>query len=119
MFLKTLKRIVSGVIISAMISGLAVTAGAEENTELPDVIDMSKWQYEESSDVYWQVGISYCSSPADESYETLGIYVPGSYFTSTQNDDGTYTCEINTESEVASYTAETAPIVIPVNTPGY
>lgn len=35
------------------------------------------------------------------------------------NGDGTYTCEINTESSVGSYTAATASIMMPVNTPGY
>jgi hypothetical protein len=39
-------------------------------------IDNSKWQYNEEDGVYWQVGISYCENPADEKYETLGIFVP-------------------------------------------
>lgn len=82
-------------------------------------IDNSKWQYEASDDVYWQAGISYCASPADAGYETLGIYVPGSYMDATDNGDGTYTCTINQEASVAGYTAETAPVVLPVNTPGY
>ncbi len=38
---------------------------------------------------------------------------------STANGDGTYTCKINTKSKVNGYTARTAPIVFPVNTPGY
>ena len=44
-----------------------------------DMIDMTKWQYDSGTDVYWQVGISYCANPADEEYETLGIFVPGIY----------------------------------------
>lgn len=28
-------------------------------------IDMTKWQYQEDTDVYWQVGIPYCETPAD------------------------------------------------------
>lgn len=84
-----------------------------------DQIDMSKWQYDEENDVYWQVGIAYCENPADASYEKLGIYVPGTYMTGNQNEDGTYTCEVNTSGTVAGYTVETAPIVIPVDTPGY
>ncbi len=82
-------------------------------------IDMSKWQFNEDTDVYWQVGISYCATPADESYENLGIYVPGAYMTGTENGDGTYTCEINSAGTVSGFTANTAPIVIPVDTPGY
>ena len=36
----------------------------------------------------------------------------------TDNGDGTYTCELTAET-VNGYTAETAPIVMPINTPGY
>lgn len=82
-------------------------------------VDMTKWQYNAENDVYWQVGIVYCSSPADKNYENLGIYVPGAYMTGTANSDGTYTCEINPSGTVGGFTSETAPIVIPVDTPGY
>lgn len=82
-------------------------------------IDMSKWQYQADNHVYWQVGIAYCSNPADASYETLGIYVPGDYMSCEENEDGTYTCEIDSAAAVGDFTAETAPIVIPVDTPGY
>lgn len=82
-------------------------------------IDNSKWMYNSDDDVYYQVGISYCENPADETYETLAIFVPGSYMNATDNGDGTYTCEINTEATINGYTAETAPIVMPINTPGY
>lgn len=93
------------------------TEASTENTL--SKIDMTKWQYEEESDVYWQTGIVYCASPADEEYENLGIYVPGAYMTGTENGDGTYTCEINTAGTVSGFTAETAPMVLPVDTPGY
>lgn len=84
-------------------------------------IDNSKWQYNADDDVYYQLGISYCENPADASYETLAIFVPGAYMNATDNGDGTYTCTINTTATVgdSGYTAETAPIVFPVNTPGY
>jgi hypothetical protein len=49
----------------------------------------------------------------------MGIFVPGAYMTAADNGDGTFTCEINAEETVGGYTAATAPIVIPVNTPGY
>lgn len=83
-----------------------------------DKIDMTKWQYNADDEVYYQVGISYCENPADTSYETLAIFVPAAYMTGTDNGDGTYTCELTAET-VNGYTAETAPIVMPINTPGY
>lgn len=82
-------------------------------------IDMAKWQYNEDTDVYWQTGIVYCENPADENYENLGIYVPGAYMNGTANGDGTYTCEVDASKSAGMYTAKTAPIVIPVDTPGY
>ncbi len=81
-------------------------------------IDMTKWQYHADDGVYYQVGISYCETPADASYETLAVFVPAAYMAGTDNGDGTYTCELTSES-INNYTAETAPIVIPINTPGY
>ena len=98
--------------------------GAEKNTDIQtettlSKIDMTKWQYQEETDVYWQAGIDYCAVPADETYENLGICVPGVYMTGTDNGDGTYTCEINTSGTAGGFTAETAPIVLPVDTPGY
>ena len=82
-------------------------------------IDMSKWQYDSDNDVYYQVGISYCETPADTSYETMGIYVPGKFMTAKDNGDGTWTCSVNTTEKVGNYTASTAPVIVPVNTPGY
>jgi hypothetical protein len=84
-----------------------------------DQIDNSKWNYNEEDGVYWQVGISYCENPAAEEYETLGIFVPEAYMTGTDNGDGTYTCQLNEAGSVNDYTVASAPIVIPVETPGY
>ena len=95
-----------------------IAEGNTVKTQL-EKIDMTQWQYNEETDVYWQVGIVYCENPADETYENLGIYVPGEYMSGTENEDGTYTCEVNTSGMVGGFTAETAPIVIPVDTPGY
>ena len=39
--------------------------------------------------------------------------------TATENGDGTYTAELKSKATVGNYTAATAPIVIPINTPGY
>ncbi len=82
-------------------------------------IDNTKWQYNAEDNVYWQTGVNYCANPADTKYETLGIFVPGEYMTAADNGDGTYTCSVNYDAEKSGYTAATAPIVIPVNTPGY
>lgn len=80
---------------------------------------MSKWQYNADDDVWYQLNIRYAENSPDEQYDTLAIFVPGSYFTGVDNGDGTYTCSLNAEGSVAGYTAATAPIVLPVNTPGY
>ena len=93
-------------------------AGETAVTSLPQ-IDFTKWQYNSDDKVYWQTGISYCANPADEDYETLGIFVPAAYMNAKDNGDGTFTCEINNQAAVQGYTADSAPIVIPVNTPGY
>ena len=42
-------------------------------------IDMGAWQYDEDNKVWWQTGITYCLSPASETYEQVAIYVPGAY----------------------------------------
>ena len=95
------------------------TAAAETaSTSLPK-IDNTKWSYNSDDDVYYQTGISYCADPADESYETLAVFVPGAYMKATDSGDGTYTCEVDESSSINGYTALTAPIVMPINTPGY
>ena len=82
-------------------------------------IDKSQWQYNTEDDVYWQTGVAYCAAPVAAEYESLGIFVPGTYMTATENENGTFTCEIDFSGEISGYTAATAPIVLPVNTPGY
>jgi len=59
------------------------------------------------------------ATPQASDYETLGIYVPGAYFTGKDNGNGTYTVTVNASGTVGSFTAATAPTVFPVNTPGY
>lgn len=105
--------------ISLTIMLLGMTAYAETDTAALSKIDMTKWQYEATDDVYWQVGLSYAATPADSSYETMGIFVPGAYFTGTDNGDGTWTCTVNESGSIGQYTTLTAPLILPVNTPGY
>ena len=77
------------------------------------------WNYDAEHDVYWQIGVQYVANPETTEYESLGIYVPGVYLTATANGDGTYTASLNGAGTVNGYTVATAPIVLPVNTPGY
>lgn len=102
-------------------TGAAEISEAAEAVTTLSKIDNTKWQYNAEDDVYYQIGISYCATPADASYETLSVFVPGAYMTAQDNGDGTYTCTIDTTAKVGAseYTAETAPIVLPVDTPGY
>lgn len=82
--------------------------------------DSTAWSYDSTNDVYYQIGKVYVANPATTDYENLSIYVPGAYLTATANSDGTtYTAKANPKGTVGAYSGRTAPIVIPVNTPGY
>ncbi|MDO5860383.1 subtype A tannase [Methanobrevibacter sp.] len=82
-------------------------------------INMDNWSYDETNDIYYQIGLIYCTNPENISYESCGIYVPGKYFDGTKNSNGTYSCKINDNNKIGNYSAGSAPIVMPVNTPGY
>lgn len=96
--------------------GAGTSEGAVTSLEK---IDMTKWMYHSDDNVYYQIGISYCETPADAAHETLAVFVPGYYFSGTDNGDGTYTCQVSSDANVNGYTAQTAPIVMPIETPGY
>ena len=114
------KKAIALLLSALMVCSLAAcsTQGTTEKTALSK-IDMSKWEYNTDDNVYYQIGISYCETPVDTTYETLAVFVPGDYFTGTENGDGTFTCEINADASVGNYTAQTAPVVMPIETPGY
>lgn len=95
------------------------TASSGETGAASLAFDNSAWNYDADNDVYWQIGVQYVANPATLEYETLGIYVPGAYVTATDNGNGTYTVAVDAAGTVNGYTAATAPIVFPVNTPGY
>ena len=78
-------------------------------------LDTSAWRYDEKNDVYYQLGLTYCKSPATAAYESLGIFVPGAYFTAEANGS-TYSCTVNEKAVVGAFTAATAPVLMPVNT---
>lgn len=81
-------------------------------------IDMSNWSYDEKNNVYYQTGIVYCTHPEAPEYESLAIYVPGQYFNGKKNHNGTYTCAA-VNGVGGNYSESNAPIVMPINTPGY
>lgn len=134
MIRKKIKFIIPMILCFTLLAGCASrnqistgtqTAGSSDTGSVMDVtsnleqIDNTKWQFNKEDNVFYQIGLSYCETPVDENYETLSIFVPGAYMTSDDNGDGTYTCKINVEAKVGDYTANTAPYVFPVNTPGY
>lgn len=82
-------------------------------------LNTDQWHYDKTHKVYWQVQISYCTNPEASGYETMGIYVPAAYMDAKKNSDGTYTCTVNMENEINGYTAQTAPIILPVDTQEY
>ena len=94
------------------------TTKAAVTTKLPKT-DMTKWEYNADDDVYFQLGISYCETPANEMFEKLAVFVPAAYMDAKDNGDGTFTCQQNESAQINGYTAAKAPIVMPVDTPGY
>lgn len=81
--------------------------------------DKDKWQYDADNNIYYQLGVQYCTDAAAVDYEAMGIYVPGPYMDAKENSDGTYTCTVKTDGALGNYTAKTAPVLFPINTPGY
>lgn len=97
-----------------------ITAVAQIPAASPSLhVDNTKWNYDETNDIYYQIGLVYCAKPQATEYESLAVYVPGAYMQGVKNPDGTYTCQINPKAKVGNYTAATAPVVMPVNTGGY
>jgi hypothetical protein len=94
------------------------SSGASVTYDFETAIN-GKWHYNPDANVYYIVGLCYCASPIDKTYEQMGIFVPGAFMDASANADGTYTCTINSKATVNGYTASTAPIVVPINTPGY
>lgn len=90
-------------------------------------LDMRAWHYDAEHEVWWQVGVPYCTKPASSSNEKLGIYVPGAYLKPTDEKanledadaSATFACELNPEGTAGSYTCATAPIVMPINCPEF
>ena len=82
------------------------------------LINLSKWHYNAKNKVYYQVNVKY-GTKTKSSYESMGIYIPAAYVNAKKSGTNTYKISINTNKKVNGYTASTAPIVMPINTPGY
>ena len=122
---------VSAAILAICLAGLAA-AGCGNSDESPAVqtepttpvetnlskLDMSKWKYNKDDKMYYQMGVLYCETPADEKYEKLSVFVPEAFMDAADNSDGTFTCELS-DKMLNGYSAATAPIVMPIDTPGY
>lgn len=100
---------------SVTATGVASISAGEQSLQ----VDNTRWNYDETNDIYYQIGLVYCAKPQATEYESLAVYVPGAYMQGVKNPDGTYTCQINPKAKVGNYTAATAPVVMPVNTGGY
>lgn len=83
------------------------------------LINHSKWRYNQKNKVYYQVGIKYGTKTTSKTYESMGIFIPAKYVTAKSSGNKTYSLTFNKTGKVQGYTSKTAPIVIPVNTPGY
>ena len=110
---------VSSAELAAILARFGASSGDHASAAEFGTVDMTRWQYHAEDGVYYQLGIAYCAAPADADYENLAIFVPEAYLTGSDNGDGTWTCAVNASGTVNGYTAATAPIVFPVNTPGY
>ena len=76
------------------------------------------WNLDSTNGVYYQLQLQYCTKITSSKYQSMGLYVPKEYLTCTENS-GKYKCEVNKSGKKGSYTAANAPIVMPVDTPGY
>ena len=81
--------------------------------------DNSNWSLDSTNGVYYQIGIVYCNNPVNTDYQSMAIYIPKEYLTCTNPQEGKYDCEINISGKKGNYTSSNAPIVMPVETPGY
>ncbi|GAA0308974.1 subtype B tannase [Kineococcus aurantiacus] len=100
-------------------SGGAPTTASPAASAASLVLDAGAWRYDAEHDVYHQVGLTYVATPQAPDRERLAVHVPGPYFSGRDNGDGTFTVQVDPAGTVGGWTAATAPIVFPVDTPGY
>lgn len=93
--MKNKKIIIAIAAIIILIVGILAYFLIIKNSSSNLDINMSNWKYDETNNVYYQIGVEYATKIETKDYETLGIYVPGEYFDCSKNSDDTYKCEIN------------------------
>ncbi|GIF23050.1 hypothetical protein BJ973_000591 [Actinoplanes tereljensis] len=119
------RTFLQGAAATSVVSVLGLTACTDSDSGSSSAgkqslgLDGKAWSYDETNDVYYQIGKSYVATPAAPDYETLAVFVPGKYFKGTKSSDGTYAVTVDSSGTVGGYTPSTAPIVLPVDTPGY
>lgn len=77
-------------------------------------INMDAWQYDETNDIYYQLGLKYCKDPVAQAQQTLAIFVPGKYFSGEKNGSN-YSCKVNDSAIIGNFTPHTAPVLMPIN----
>ena len=104
-------------IFLALISNLSLTIQkVEESYSLN--FNNANWSFDSTNRVYYQIGVVYITNPVNIEYQSLGIYVPSEYMICLENS-GKYKCSVYPSGKRGSYSSSNAPIVIPVETPGY
>ena len=78
----------------------------------------SNWNFDSTNGVYYQIGLKYCTNIVNIDYQTMAIYVPKEFLSCNENGDK-YKCDINKSGKKGWFSASNAPIVFPVETPGY
>lgn len=85
-----------------------------ERSKFVFYFDMSKWNYDEKNNVYYQLNVDYCEKSKVNENQKFNIYVPGEYLTGREKNNGTYMCEINDKGQKAGYSAKSSPMVISI-----
>lgn len=84
-----------------------------------DKVDMTKWLYNKEDHIYYQIGLNYCATPSNVDYQSFSIFVPEQFMSGVETVDNFYSCNLNPNGMKNRWTAYTAPIVMPIETPGY
>ena len=82
-------------------------------------LDKSNWSFDSTNGVYYQIDVAYCTNQVSPQHQSMAIYVPQEYLTCTAQESEKYNCLINLSGQKGNYTSSNAPIVMPVETPGY
>jgi hypothetical protein len=112
------------VLLPLVLTGCSQTSSTSQvvssfSSEASDIPFKDAWNYDSGNDVYYQLRVPTCSTPFNSAYETMALYVPGAYFTGVKNDYSRYSCSVKEGGSIGDFNALTAPVVFPVNTPGY